>query len=727
MADIGFFTLPNLSASQVTERAPWDFTPAVPASVQADKTAYREWLAEISTAHCLYTLSEGELAGMRVSKENTCRYIHGFVADYDVKVSDTQMQEAIKAQSGEFPPTFAHKTFSGGCRLIWKFSSPALVSSNRFAQSFLSVVRRKLRVKDFLPGLDDVCINPLQYYDVGSAWVKVSDKLITEPAIYAWLFDASKVLTVSDMAGPVIPLSVIKQEIDERFPGRWEGEFAHGSVGVRFWDAAADNPRACLVNKYGTGMVCFSGGVAFMPWSAIFGHAFVEKYRENTLGAALANVWCTGRGTYWRKMEDGQWFAWQREDFKMYLQVHHKLDTTKRKGMAVSELAEVMQAVHDTKRVDAVRPYVYFPDGPLTIDGERVLNPCTVRVVPPAPLDPDMTEVPWGVGFPWISKFLEVFFPNTIVRERFLAWLQRAYVYAYRLEPVPGQVLLIAGDVTRGKSLLSTVIVSQLLGGSVDASSFFLGEERFTGHIWTKPLLTIDDTVPNTSSMRNIRYTAMLKKVVATGNHNYEQKFKDAGPIVWFGRVIVTLNTDPDSLRLLPSLDMSNADKIMMLVCNMDKVFPLEFPERSVLAKMIAKEIPYLGRWLMNWTMPEHCRGTSRMGVAPYHDKTLVATSIHEGEAFNFMEVLQLFLIRYRKVFPERDKWKGSVSKLVLEMGEDEGLRPLLSRYTPNGIARFLGQLRGRGFDIQAYHTRTSRIWTIPMSLADTEVRCENE
>jgi len=712
-----FYTIPNLTAIQVTEQSPWEYKPDVPETAQKSKGNYREWLARPSTKHCLYSGAEGAVSGLRISRDNPIVRIHGLIADYDTVITEDVLLDSLNNCSGEFRPNFVHKTpNSGGRRLIWLFQSPALVAGNDVARIFLGIAAKKLRAKNFLPGLDlDALANPATYYDVGSKWRELESSRVPENFIFAWLFETGNLASRTDFDGPVIPLDVVQKELEKRFPNRWPGIFDKGISGTRFWDTTSDNPRACVVNQQGTGMQCFTGGTAFMPWVAIFGPDFVEKYKAETLGSVMEGTWFDGK-VYWRKTINGQWFPWQKEDYKLYLKVHHQLGASKRPGRSSSETDDVIHAVNEQKVVMGAYPYVYFPDGPITIDHERYLNVSTVQVLPPAP-EGEAQE--WGQGFPWLANFIDVFFPDQKPREIFLSWLHRAYVNAYKHSPVSGQIVLIAGGVTRGKTLLSTVILSRLLGGSSEAGNFFLGEDTFTDYVMKKPLWTVDDTVPATSSTRHVRYSAMLKKIVANCEHTYNRKFRDAGKIIWIGRVIITCNTDPESIRILPSLDQSNADKISLFRCNSATKFPLKFPDRVTQSKIIDQELPFFARWLLNWTIPACYKGTSRMGVIPYHDNMLLDTATHEGASFGFMEILQLFLASYKKVYPEATRWNGKTTELLSQISLDDGLKPLVANMSSNWVARLLGQLKSKGFPIEQEHTRTRRLWHIPLDMED--------
>ena len=235
----------------------------------------------------------------------------------------------------------------------------------------------------------------------------------------------------------------------------------------------------------------------------------------------------------------------------------------------------------------------------------------------------------WGDGFPWIAKFLDVFFPEIVPQVTFLGWLQDIYLQVLLrnerpdLELNPGQVLIVAGEPGRGKTLLSSVIVSRLLGGHSDISAYFVGQESFCGSFAEKNLVTVDDVVPTTTRLRRKQYSDMVKKLTAGGPHAK----KHVGQFIWNGRVFVTCNVDPESLQILPVLDASVVDKIIVLRCNSEPKFPFKFPKYATLSNRIHRELPFFGRFLDKWDIPKTVRGQGPWRCFPvraYQDPTLL-------------------------------------------------------------------------------------------------------
>ncbi len=181
------FTIPNQLAQRVTEGKPWEFVPNIPEQVLRTKNEYLTWRSQPGTQHCLYSLAEGAVRGMRVSADNPIIKIHGIVADYDTIISDDALNTSLTDCKGEFRPNWVHSTpHSGGRRLIWLFQTPALVAGNGMAKLFCVHAAKKLRAKNFLAGLDSEALkNPAIYYDVGSRWRELDTACVPENFVYS--------------------------------------------------------------------------------------------------------------------------------------------------------------------------------------------------------------------------------------------------------------------------------------------------------------------------------------------------------------------------------------------------------------------------------------------------------------------------------------------------------------------------------------------------------------
>lgn len=705
------FAIPNLQSQSVFRVVPWEFKPDIPESVLRSKKDFTDWRVDPTTKHCLYSAYEGEAASIRVTEANPPHKLYGFIADYDNhNITQDQIESNVRRPPAEWLPAYSHRTYSGGARLLWLFERPIRVPKDPLLLAFLKYTIKKIRLPVFLPGFDEGAFLKVgQYYDVGTDWTPLNpDYRITYSSLSHWLYDAGNRIDWSDKLCH-IPITEVAIEVERQFPGRWPGAFEIDAMGPRFWDPAADNPRGCIVRE--SGMQCFTGDEWFLPWTAILGRQFVDRYQEQQVAVVSADTYFDGKD-FWYTDLDGIWQPWSKDDLKLRLRVHHKLRSTGRTAKAAdpgSEIDKVLAHIHTHNRVEAALPFVHMPPGLMKIQGLKFLNTSMARCMSPSEYEPRE----WGDHFPWVAGFLNDFFDPHIQLDYFISWLHYFYKHALLQKPQAGQAIFLVGPTGAGKTMLSNRILSHMMGGHADASSFLLGDDRFTASVLRFPIMAVDDTVPATDVVRHNRYSAMVKKIVANRWLSFEQKYQKAGKVLWNGRIMVTCNADPESIRLLPNMDISIRDKVSLFgCCRREKPFPTV----TELDAILDEELPYFCRWLLNYVVPEHCRGDARFFVKPYHHAKLHQKALQSSASFSFFELLQTFLREYGKA-RNLDHWEGSGTDLLAAMLADEGLRPLAAKMDSNRVAMYLGQLKSRGYNLVKVRDRERRWWRIPTNI----------
>jgi len=692
------FCLPNLASSTVFEESPWTFRNGTTPH-HATKDEFRRWCAMASTSSLFFSPFEGTHSALRVSESNPAVFMHAVVADYDSPVAPGEREAFLRRAKTDYPPNFIGSTFSGHVRLLWLFAGRIPVFSPKVTEAFLRKLSRELALKKIFPALDEEAFySPSQYYHCGEAWELVQDTPLPLHLLHSWLLTASKKADWSGY-GDVIPVARVAEELDARFPGRWTGPFEEGARGVRFWDESADNPTAAIVRP--SGMQCFTGPKPFVSWGEIFGRKFVEAYRADTIGAAIEGVWFDGRD-YWRKV-DGVWRLFKRQDITLHLRVAHGISDERPRGCPASQMDEVLNQIHQAKSVDGAAPFIFQKPAIILFYGKRYLNIARSRILPPAE-----GPQPWGEHFPYIAQLLDGYFDPPEQTNYFISWLAYAYCNALAGRPRNGQVPFLAGDVNRGKTLVSNVLVGDLFGGHMDASDYLLGESRFNKELFEVGLWTVDDTLPSSDPRKQQLYSAMLKKIPANYSFQYHPKFRDQLMLPWAGRVIITCNADPESIRILPDVEMSLLDKVMLFkVANAERDF-------TNAADRIRAELPFFAGFLRDYQIPEQCCGDARFGVKCYHHAELLEEARQSGRTAGFAELLEIFR---RSFFSNggNDDWSGNATELKQAMLNDDSIRPLVDSYSVEQLGRLLGKLEAQKYPgLQRMARRgSSRIWVI--------------
>lgn len=711
------YAIPNHSAESAFACEPWSTVPDIPEEVLATKKAFRDWSKKPTTRHYFFSGFEGLQEPMRVNEQNPAYKCHGLVADYDAKIPEEYLNNLADTCPTEFMPNWATRTFSGGARLVWLFENPVLLSSTAVARAFLKHVTKVLMLERMLPGFDAPAFyKPETYYELGTNWQAPSDKVIPDQFVWLWLADSGKRLKWVNDNDITIPLEDVRKQLEKEYPGAWgDSPFEVGRRTKRFWDQTATNPASAILRE--GGFQCFSGDEPFLSWRRLLGDSFVDGYEADKLGRVLRDTFFDGR-KFWVKNGAGVWVDEATEVFTRALKVDYGLDSKIPKGGTHSEVDRAIREVQKNKRVVAALPYVHMEQGLIHVDGEPFLNISSTSC-----LNPAVEKGEWGERFPWLAKFLGELYHPTSQLQHLLAWWKRFYEGGLNRKPELGQAIFTVGPVGCGKTLLQCNIIAKSVGGHIDSSDFIVDGNDFSGAFVKKPLMSIDDSSPASDTRRHSKYSSRLKKIVANPHQYFNEKYQSAGQITWLGRVMVSLNDDPESLRMLPDLQQSLLDKIMILRVQSPS---FTFPRMHETERIINEELPHLLRWLLDWEPPIEVVGESRFGVASYHHPSLHRQALESSNNYSFIEILSMFLDDYALSDRSGDEkaWRGTAADLLSQMKLNERVNPVCGEFKATSIGRYLRGLSTQGYAVECIaekHKSIGIIWKIGFDLRPEE------
>lgn len=712
-ASAGFPALPmrpNLMASAVSFGQPWQER-VITHDKLRDKAAYRSYICNPATKDCLFSGICGMNKHEMVSRENPAVSMIAVVADYDMQLSDEERRN--KTAKLVIKPNFISSSYSGGTHAVWFLQAPLPLMPNAdMVQALLETIVRKLKLKNAYGQLDGKAFfNPSQYYHAGWNWQQISTDPVPETMTLLWLDEALKKSKFT-ATGTQIPLARIWEEMQKRgWDKKWgDKAFELGARGVRFWDPLADCPTAAIVKE--NGMICFTGPFPYQSWADIFGSDFIDAFRADTFGKALSECYMVNNTFYVcnnLRAEDGSYkpclLTYNRQNFESLATEKYGLNSKPEQEGEDSPVKQLVAKIATYNTLPAACPFIYRKERIIHIQGEARLNTSFLRVH-----EPDLSKgQEWGDGFPWIAAFMERLFPDIIQRDRFMAAWAYAYRNAYKGEPKNGHTIFIAGSVGSGKNFLSECLYGASMGGAVDASEYVLGQTRFNDHLMGSGVWTLNDTVSKGDYRERAIFAKSLKKMAANHFHSCEGKYKSATGIYWSGRIIVTLNTDPDSLQLLPDIELSNRDKLSLFKTADE---PMNDADGAAKAKA---EMGALCSFLLNWEIPEHCVGDARWGVRNYLHPELLAEASDSSPTASFREILTLFVKDCFDADKGLQELKGSSTWFMQQMLLQDGLKDMIrGTITPTGIGRRISKLASAG-DFPLVYDRQSkaREWVI--------------
>jgi hypothetical protein len=148
----------------------------------------------------------------------------------------------------------------------------------------------------------------------------------------------------------------------------------------------------------------------------------------------------------------------------------------------------------------------------------------------------------------------------------FLAWFQRARraVLSGKRDQLPA--LVVAGDAGDGKSLLVEIVRLSLGGRSASAYKYLSGQTRFNGDLVGAELLVVDDDAAAKDHSSRTRFAQFIKSTLFAGSVSAEGKGTNSIQCAPVQALVIAVNSDPPHhLRVLPELDSTMADKVILL------------------------------------------------------------------------------------------------------------------------------------------------------------------
>ena len=691
------FTLQNVVSHEVTETTDTLLYETDNPRLMLDrppktKDEYMAWCGLADTRGIFISAFEGVTPAQRITKDNPAKWLHGVVADYDADTAMYRIDDLAKSTA--YLPTYVIATFTPGkVRLIWIFEKPVNVLNPDVAEEFIKELNKRVRISDALPGFDKKSFESSQYFEFGDAWNLLqgadgnSIPPLPETLLEACMMVAGERSKIAPSDAPVIPLDVVAAEIQLQFPDRLTRAFEIGMKQPLFWLDDGIQREGAIVTE--NGMVCFSdrAGTNFKTWKSILGSKFVEKYEAEQTGKAASLFWFDGKH-YWTKHNGHAYVYLNKEDAKLHLK-GAGCDDRLQRGSRVSEVERVLIHVHTARRVTAAVPVLFAPDEVVEWGGERYLNISNKRAMQPA----DTLDI---TKFPWLYEFMTNAFDShqdgVPAWQYFVSWFRRFYGSCLDCKPLPGQVVIIAGEAHTGKSFLNKWVIGEAVGGSVDAEPLLLKQTSFNKQGAECALWRCDDAATEGDYANRQLFTKSLKQMAANPTQLYQPKFRDSIELPFLGRVVVTCNIDSESLKILPTLDGTIRDKVMLF--KLSQGFrPHFYGSNYQNEERIKRELPYFLRWVLDVKLEEKIEDPiyKRFGVRSFHHQDLVHQAQVETSEYIFSEILDRWVNAKRSEGVEEIEIMAT--ELLNQLAVVEGVGESLKKFGARSIGIMLGKL----------------------------------
>ena len=277
----------------------------------------------------------------------------------------------------------------------------------------------------------------------------------------------------------------------------------------------------------------------------------------------------------------------------------------------------------------------------------------------------------------------------------------------------PGQALALCGPHNCGKSLIQQIITVILGDRSAKPYDYMVDSTNFNSEMFKAEHLCIEDEAASTDIRARRAFGAQIKQITACDTQRCHKKHCEAITLSPFWRLSISINDEPENLMVLPPIDDSIEDKLIIL---RSTSFPMPMPsetseERAAFWAQLVAEVPAFLDYLVNWKIPQKLR-SQRYGITHWHHPDLLS------EIDSFAPEYRLFTIIDKVLFGEElsTTWAGSAEDLQVKLTTNNDYaydaRKLLS--WSNAAGTYLARLAKKHPDrFSSVRTRKSRIWTI--------------
>lgn len=246
-------------------------------------------------------------------------------------------------------------------------------------------------------------------------------------------------------------------------------------------------------------------------------------------------------------------------------------------------------------------------------------------------------------SFPTIENIIVEAFPNDTALEVFMSWLSSRYKSVQAAQHVPAPMLVLAGEVNSGKSLLSWIVGVMLGGRTANPWSAWSGNMLWNDDLVGNELLLIDDCAGNPDIRARRAFGAAFKEAMYPQAVQLRKRHQSSVSVRPVWSVLVCCNDTPEALNVIPPLEPDVSDKIALL--HVSKVtLPIDTSTaygRDQLQRMIKAEAEAFAHELVNWQVPEHLRD-SRSGILAWRDPELLCKVDSTSPEKQLLELLRI-------------------------------------------------------------------------------------
>lgn len=404
-------------------------------------------------------------------------------------------------------------------------------------------------------------------------------------------------------------------------------------------------------------------------------------------------------GGYWLPLPSNRYLLLGKTDVSLHMRNAGVDRERERKGGELSDLERIYMVAQTERAVDYAGPLAGHETGSFnTSDGKRVLVTSQARVL----------ESGKNMNCPFIEKFLSTLLGAEQLHV-FCLWLKIARKAQLSGDFRPGQMVAFAGASNCGKSF-AQALVTEFLGGRMGKPyRYMIGDTAFNSDVCSAEHWCIEDENASTDIRTRRKFGASLKEATVNQSVSVHGKGRDAVTLPLFRRVTLSVNSEPENLMILPPLDESILDKVILFYCQTATLRE----DRKENWTLLMKELPNFIRYCESLRVPK-AMVCPRFGVRAYHHPALLEALNDVAPETRLLAIIDQTLADDWKK-NDGEPWDGTVEELESRLRRSPFAFAVEKLFTFNSACgTYLARLAGKYPErFEARKVKGKKLWRV--------------
>lgn len=175
------------------------------------------------------------------------------------------------------------------------------------------------------------------------------------------------------------------------------------------------------------------------------------------------------------------------------------------------------------------------------------------------------------------------------------------------------------------------------------------------------------------------KYFSRVKQITSNQEQIVHQKYMKRVKVIWNGRIMITLNNDPVSRRVLVPLDPSTQMKYNYYRGfqwegytkeETTRPIPWVWESQAEIERLIAAELPFFLGWLLAWKRPDWIKPNSRYGIESFQNEEMLSATVGQSAEFWTLHYIKEWLNEYFQS-SKAAEWSGNLPELYSALNCD--------------------------------------------------------